>query len=462
MSIYNTGVIAVTNGSPNVVGTGTGWAIGLVAGGILSVDGLAIPILSVGDDTHLALAYNYPGTSGSGKAYAIAMETSLAADTVELTTKLASVLARLIQAGALTVDPGILYTFDTGTTDSDKGPGKIWFNNANLGSATVMYLSKTSAKGSNVSAFVASLADSTSTTKGRGIVTQTLAGLQSAFKLGPVTNATNYVKVAISAPSGETAFAAGAPISFQFAPTGDATTLDLLSMGVDDETDIASAATLNLTSGTPKTRRRVTGTTTITAITAGANKLYILRFAGALTLTHNGISLILPGAANIVTAAGDVAINVTDASGNSRCIHYQRASGMPLQYAESTWTPSVAFGGGSSGVTYSVRSAGYIVTGNLVHVWGRILLTSKGSSTGSMTITGLPFAIGNTLGTRGAGSVGFFSNGSSLPAGLNLGFNGGGSVMNVRGFNTGGSADVTNANVANNTEIQFSATYSRV
>ncbi len=274
MSIYNTGVIAVTNGSPTVVGTGTGWAIGLVEGGILSVDGLAIPILSIGDDTHLTLAYNYPGTGGSGKAYAIAMETSLAADTVELTTKLASVLARLIQAGALTVDPGILYAFDTGTTDSDKGPGKIWFNDPNLGSATVMYLSKTSAKGSNVSSFVASLADSTSTTKGRGIITQTLAGLQSAFKLGAVTNATNYVKVAIGSPSGETAFAAGAPISFQFAPTGDATTLDLLSMGLDDETDIASAATLNLTSGTPKTRRRVTGTTNITAITAGANKLY--------------------------------------------------------------------------------------------------------------------------------------------------------------------------------------------
>ena len=53
----------------------------------------------------------------------------------------------------------------------------------------------------------------------------------------------------------------------------------------------------------------VTGTTTITGLgtlTAGIKK--VLTFSGALTLTHNATSLILPGAANITTAAGDVAI----------------------------------------------------------------------------------------------------------------------------------------------------------
>lgn len=460
MSIYNTGTVAVTNGSPNVVGTGTGWAANLVKGGMLSVDGIAIPIASVTDDTHLTLAYNYPGTGGSGKAYAIALETAESALANSITTKLASVLARLIQSNANAVDPGILYTFDTGTTDADPGAGKIRANHASLASATMLYISKTTAKGSNVATYLNSLDDGTSAVKGRSTLTQTLTGLQTAFKIGVVTDATNYVKVAISAHSGETAFAADAPISFQFSETGDATTLSLLSMGVDDETDIASAATLNLTSGTPKTRRRVTGTTTITAITAGNNKLYILRFAGVLTLSHHSTNLYLPGAGNIVTMAGDVAIFVTDGSGNSRCIHYQRANGMPLLYSEGTWTPTISFSGAAVGVNYASRSGGYIVIGNLVHVWGRITLSSKGSSIGDMEIGGLPFAIGGTLGDRGAGDVGFINNGTSLPIGLTLGFAGGTGLL-VRGSTATGTTSVTNSNVANNTEIQFSAVYSR-
>lgn len=75
----------------------------------------------------------------------------------------------------------------------------------------------------------------------------------------------------------------------------------------------------------------ITGTTTITGfdtIAAGATR--ILAFAGILTLTHNGTSLILPTAANITTAAGDVAEFVSLGSGNWRCTNYERASGQAL------------------------------------------------------------------------------------------------------------------------------------
>ena len=98
--------------------------------------------------------------------------------------------------------------------------------------------------------------------------------------------------------------------------------------------DIASASTLSLpaTGGGVFT---VTGTTTVTGIsTAQGGRCVKLRFAGSLTLTHNGTSFILPGGANIQTSAGDCAefINdaATDASGsNWRCFNYQRASGSP-------------------------------------------------------------------------------------------------------------------------------------
>jgi hypothetical protein len=72
----------------------------------------------------------------------------------------------------------------------------------------------------------------------------------------------------------------------------------------------------------------VTGITTVTGLgTIKAGWLKFLKFSGALILTHNATSLILPGAANITTAAGDVAVMVSEGSGNWRCLDYQRAAG---------------------------------------------------------------------------------------------------------------------------------------
>jgi hypothetical protein len=52
-----------------------------------------------------------------------------------------------------------------------------------------------------------------------------------------------------------------------------------------------------------------------------------LVFAAACTLTHNGTNLILPAAANITTAAGDVAVFRSEGAGNWRCISYTQAGG---------------------------------------------------------------------------------------------------------------------------------------
>ena len=78
-------------------------------------------------------------------------------------------------------------------------------------------------------------------------------------------------------------------------------------------------------------------------------------------------------------------------------------------YEEGTWTPAVAFGGSSSGVSYSSRSGSYIKIGTMVYCQGQLDLTSKGSSSGDVNITGLPFTVGNYVsGTSQEGS-GFFS-----------------------------------------------------
>jgi hypothetical protein len=95
------------------------------------------------------------------------------------------------------------------------------------------------------------------------------------------------------------------------------------------DTAIASASTANLgTAGSNVVN--ITGTTTITGLgstAAAANPVYFCRFTGALTLTHNATSLILPGAANITTAAGDAAVFKYEGSGNWRCMNYTKADG---------------------------------------------------------------------------------------------------------------------------------------
>jgi len=87
-------------------------------------------------------------------------------------------------------------------------------------------------------------------------------------------------------------------------------------------TDLATATGVNVT---------ITGTTTITGLgTVQTGARRNLLFGGALTLTHNGTSLILPTGANITTAAGDIFKFESLGSGNWRCVGYLLASGESL------------------------------------------------------------------------------------------------------------------------------------
>lgn len=66
------------------------------------------------------------------------------------------------------------------------------------------------------------------------------------------------------------------------------------------------------------------------------------------------------------------------------------------RYAEGTFTPVIAFGGASVGITYTTQKAWYKRIGNQVFIEIRILLSAKGSSTGVATITGLPYPAATT------------------------------------------------------------------
>ena len=96
------------------------------------------------------------------------------------------------------------------------------------------------------------------------------------------------------------------------------------------------------------------------------------------------------------------------------------ASGMSSEvlddYEEGTWVPGLAFGATDTGMTYSSRSGSYVKIGRFVYCQGQLDLSSKGSSTGDATFTGLPFTVGDYVtGTsqEGSGFITWWANMSS-------------------------------------------------
>lgn len=125
----------------------------------------------------------------------------------------------------------------------------------------------------------------------------------------------------------------------------------LFSQGI--QADIASAATVDI-GAQNTTNLNITGTTAITSFGTNYNGPRYIRFAGALTLTHSA-TLVLPGAANITTAAGDCAIVVPNGSPVTgwRVAAYERASGQaiaaPSSFPASGLTGTVAIANGGTG-----------------------------------------------------------------------------------------------------------------
>jgi hypothetical protein len=94
-----------------------------------------------------------------------------------------------------------------------------------------------------------------------------------------------------------------------------------------------------------------------------------------LTITNGGILQISSGITFPATAVAATDANTLD------------------DYEEGTFTPTLTFGGGSTGIAYLYQLGQYTKVGNLVTVTIRLALTSKGSSTGNALIESLPFTV---------------------------------------------------------------------
>jgi hypothetical protein len=129
-------------------------------------------------------------------------------------------------------------------------------------------------------------------------------------------------------------------------------------------------------------------------------------------------------------------------------------------YEEGTWTPGVSFGGASAGVTFSASNSGrYTKIGRSVTVIGILELTNKGSSTGSASITGLPFTVASGEPNYGGVDFGYVSSMTFADVPFGRTVAGATEVVLAETTNAGVATTITNSDFANNTTLRFTCTY---
>jgi len=118
---------------------------------------------------------------------------------------------------------GISMTWETTTTDTDQGVGKVWANNATLSSATVLYFDDVERNSVSINALIDSLDDPTATNSATIYIQE--AGTASAgvlFKVsGAVTSASTYSKVAVTHQATFGTLSDGDVVGVTFAFSGD-------------------------------------------------------------------------------------------------------------------------------------------------------------------------------------------------------------------------------------------------
>lgn len=128
-------------------------------------------------------------------------------------------------------------------------------------------------------------------------------------------------------------------------------------------------------------------------------------------------------------------------------------------YETGTWTPSITFGGGSTGITYTTQEGLYTRVGNTVWVSAYVLLSAKGSDTGTALINGLPFTASNTAASSQSFTVGNAANAANLTSAITAYATDNGTTINLVDWGATGSAVLDDTNFAATTALSISGTY---
>jgi len=131
-----------------------------------------------------------------------------------------------------------------------------------------------------------------------------------------------------------------------------------------------------------------------------------------------------------------------------------------IDYEEGTWEAKFTIGGSATGIVHNREYGYYTKIGRAVHVNGYLSLTSKGSETGSVLITGLPFTSSSATANSSVASLGLAQ--TAFAASTDIGgiHTAGGTTIALSDTATGaGTTPMDETNLADNTAIQFQMTY---
>lgn len=135
-------------------------------------------------------------------------------------------------------------------------------------------------------------------------------------------------------------------------------------------------------SGLPASTTPLAGTEELPIVQSGVTrKVSVANLTAGRAISATQLTLTT---GNLIVASGQgVDFSATPGTGTSELLS---------DYEEGTFSPSLAFGGGSTGITYTTQAGIYTRIGRTVTIRFEVELSNKGSSTGTATITGLPYS----------------------------------------------------------------------
>jgi hypothetical protein len=284
-----------------------------------------------------------------------------------------------LTAGALPVAQVLLQTSSTSILNSMITDERAFAGSAvNNTEATVASASTTDLGATNVNAVLITGTTTITSLGGNGALTSPYYDMRFSGALILTYNATSLTlpgKNNITTIAGDRA-------RFQYMGSGNWQCVQYIRASGTTITEgvaatIASASTTDLgTAGV--SILTVSGTTTITSFGSTAtldNPIYFLTFSGAMTLTYNATSLIIPGKANLTTAANDSATAQYLGSGNWQILSYSPVAGVAgntvgYNVQTSTYAPTstdkakiITFVGAGANATWTMASASTLGSG---------------------------------------------------------------------------------------------------
>jgi hypothetical protein len=171
------------------------------------------------------------------------------------------------------------------------------------------------------------------------------------------------------------------------------------------------------------------------------------------TTTTGAFQAIAPVATGqVLASAGTGALPAFTATPTVTSITIGSGSALSTFVNNASWTPTLAFGGSSTGITYSFNNGTYTQIGNLVFITFQLQLSSKGAQTGNATINGLPITSGQTFSIVNYISINGVAN-LTLTGVPILQIGNGGTSGTVVASSNGTLTTLTNTAFANNTQL---------